>query len=68
MHYWRGLIVSNAPVFVTSVGYFSKNFSAFVWSGVSLTSDYKEVDPVISYKLFFRTKYLSTLSYKKSVK
>jgi len=48
MHYWRGLRVSKAPVFAASAGYFSKNFSAFVWSGVSLTGDYKEVDPVIS--------------------
>ncbi len=49
MHYWRGLRVSEGPVMTTTVGYFSKSFSAFVFSGVSFTGNYTEVDPVINY-------------------
>ncbi len=49
MHYWRGLRVSDGPIMASSVGYFSKGFSAFVWSGVSFTGNYKEVDPVINF-------------------
>lgn len=50
MHYWRGLRVSNTPIFATSAGYFGKNFSAYIWSGVGLNGNYKEVDPIITFK------------------
>jgi hypothetical protein len=49
MHYWRGLRVSDGFMTGTSAGYFSKNFSAYVWGGLSIDGDYKEVTPVISY-------------------
>ncbi len=49
MHYWRGLRVTDGFMTGTSAGYFSESFSAFVWGGLSIDGDYKEVTPVISY-------------------
>ncbi|MDZ7777251.1 MAG: hypothetical protein U5L09_17375 [Bacteroidales bacterium] len=49
MHYWRGLRVTDAFMIGTSAGYFGDSFSAFVWGGLSLNGEYKEVTPVISY-------------------
>lgn len=49
MHYWRGLRVTDAFMTGTSAGYFSDHFSAYVWGGLSLNGEYKEVTPVISY-------------------
>lgn len=49
MHYWRGLRVSDGFVTAAMVGYYSDNFSAFAWGGLSVDGQYKEVSKIISY-------------------
>ncbi len=49
MHYWRGLRVSNGFVTAPTVGYYNSGFSAFVWGGMSVDGNYKEVTHIVSY-------------------